>query len=806
MRVYIDVTNLTSVDFLTGIQRVVREVLVRMIRERKHELILMTYNDFFNIYEKIDVDSFYAWFNDGEGEHEEMFTGKKITYDCFMPGDVFFDIDSVWNLSLKRSLLLPKLKANGVKILVYIYDIIPITHPQYCHGNTTNNFMSYIGAFLQYADMIFASTQSTLDAIDDLLRQLKLPSIPGCVTWLGSDFKVQDNTKEEIHPKAKAAVDAGQYVLMVGTIEPRKNHAVILDAFEKQLFSKGMNLIFAGKIGWNIQAFRKRMMEHPMYGKQFFFLNCMNDVTIDYLYKHAYCVAFPTFNEGFGLPMIEAFERGVPVIASDIPVLREVGKGYCRYFDPNSWHSFAEQVEQWLNHEDDYAAEKEKLKGYIPVTWDSVATVISDKISSLESVFPYEMPERLRQIVYLTARADDILRSLPYVENYMPFIEEVVLCCPDHMVKEMKNRYKGHLAIKYITDSELLATYELPEDHAERNFFLRCLVMQNEHLDPVFLMSDDDYRPLYPITDEIFLKDGKYCAYYCYRLQDWVGKQSDPTSFDCSMYETRNFLEENGYPTLMYDSHMPQVIDRRVFCEILKEHPGIERRGLSEWSVYFDYFNAKYPNQIVTLPYISICWPGGADNWNMALQPRQYVFENHYDILYEDKSLFGDLPNDFHENMEYENVEKIVRYMNSINAYNQARVMFQAYRENYNMLYGEDPFFQIGIMDDDCTIQLPEYIAVCENEFTRIPFLLDASTSEEQEFELEYSFLDILGNPLQEGECMTFSTTWDSLQVPVRGIGGGVKATFCLTIRYKGKEYRQYSKLCIMRKNISDGR
>lgn len=131
--------------------------------------------------------SLWIIFN-GIGSKDELVTDQRVNPVNMQPGTVFFDIDGVWSLSLKRSHLLPILKANGVKLVVYVYDIIPITHPQFCHEQTVYNFMTYIGAYLQCADLIIASAQSTLDEIDKLLEQLNLPKIPGKVSWLGSDL------------------------------------------------------------------------------------------------------------------------------------------------------------------------------------------------------------------------------------------------------------------------------------------------------------------------------------------------------------------------------------------------------------------------------------------------------------------------------------------------------------------------------------------------------------------------------------------------------------------------------------------
>lgn len=382
MTVYIDITNLSRCRFLTGIQRVVREILVRFLRNRPFPMVLLCYDRAAKSFHQIDSEAVQKWLEDGDGVFNGGSGQEGIGVDDMSCGDVFFDLDAVWHLTRHRTELYPLLKSAGVRIVSYIYDIIPISYPQFYDVTTLNNFLYYVGAALQYADTVLVSTKSTLNEIQALCGDLRLPKVKGEATWLGSDFESAPVAGGSTAPDARAvqAVESGKYVLMVGTIQPLKNHAVVLDAFEKTLFARGLNLVFAGKIGWNIEGFARRIREQPLLGRQFFMLEGMDDASIDYLYRNAFCLAFATFNEGFGLPTIEAFQRGTPVVCSDVPVLREVGGDFCRYFDPKSADSFAETVLRLLDSEKDYAALREKVAGYKPVTWDEVAEGIAGMI------------------------------------------------------------------------------------------------------------------------------------------------------------------------------------------------------------------------------------------------------------------------------------------------------------------------------------------------------------------------------------------------------------------------------------------
>lgn len=380
--IYIDVTSLTEVDFVTGIQRVVKNVLIEMKKIIPEEMVLIAYSANAEGFVKINQQVFFDYYSSSSMVDKKRFLTKdKIEFSEMDCTDVFFDIDSVWNSAFNRSLLYPMLKKYGVKIAVYVYDIIPITEPQFCHEETIFRFLSYAGAFLQHADIVITSTKSTLDEVYKLANRLGTKRMKGSYSWLGSDFNsCKQDESETIENKVKQ-VSESKYILCVGTIEPRKNHAFLLDVFEEELFEKNINLVFAGKMGWNVEELAERIKNHKYLNQKLFYFNGLNDASIAYLYESALMLAFPTYNEGFGLPIVESLERGTPVIASDIPVLREVGKEYCEYFKLNDKRAFADKVMLYSENIDIYNKMKNRIREYTSFTWKETAECI---IAALE--------------------------------------------------------------------------------------------------------------------------------------------------------------------------------------------------------------------------------------------------------------------------------------------------------------------------------------------------------------------------------------------------------------------------------------
>lgn len=103
MKKYIYLSNLMEVDFLTGIQRVVREIVVRMLQKKEHEFVLLIYEYERNAFRLLDNDRFLKYFADGSGKRGGISTSVYMEFHEISPGTVFFDIDSVWNSRLKRS-------------------------------------------------------------------------------------------------------------------------------------------------------------------------------------------------------------------------------------------------------------------------------------------------------------------------------------------------------------------------------------------------------------------------------------------------------------------------------------------------------------------------------------------------------------------------------------------------------------------------------------------------------------------------------------------------------------------------------
>jgi glycosyltransferase involved in cell wall biosynthesis len=167
--------------------------------------------------------------------------------------------------------------------------------------------------------------------------------------------------------------------LMVGTLEPRKGHVQILDAFE-HLWQNGIeaNLVIVGKLGWLVDNLVERLQKHEEMGKHLFWLDGIRDEYLEKVYDSTSCLLAASYAEGFGLPLIEAVKHKLPIIARDIPVFREVCGMHAFYFNTSDPKKLSRTVEQWL---DLYAQSKHPRSDGMPwLTWKQSAAQILEAL------------------------------------------------------------------------------------------------------------------------------------------------------------------------------------------------------------------------------------------------------------------------------------------------------------------------------------------------------------------------------------------------------------------------------------------
>ena len=203
----------------------------------------------------------------------------------------------------------------GGRIGVFVHDVIPLEFPQFQRPETVEPFRAKMRRVQACADVIICNSADTLHRAGQVMAQWG--TVPeGIVAHLGTDLTTpqSDMLPDDLPP-------SGPYFISVGTIEPRKNHALLLDVWDA-MGADAPTLLICGARGWNNAAVFARL--DGCTDTRVIERAGLSDGAVAALIAGSCGLVFPSFAEGYGLPPVEAAALGVPVVANDLPVIREI--------------------------------------------------------------------------------------------------------------------------------------------------------------------------------------------------------------------------------------------------------------------------------------------------------------------------------------------------------------------------------------------------------------------------------------------------------------------------------------------------
>lgn len=259
------------------------------------------------------------------------------------------------------------LSRMGVKPVFLVHDLIPITHPEYCSPKSKELHVARMETVLNHGVGVIANSQESLKSLREFATERGATLPPAVVALLGVDLAQPKAAECTVRPVA------GPYFVVVGTIEGRKNHLLLLKVWRKLarvMGSSSPRLIVIGRRGWEAESATDLLDRcEPLRGVVVEHSSCSDAELVAYL-KHARALLFPSHIEGYGLPLVEALGLGTPVLASDLAVFREIAQAIPDYIDPLDGLG-------WLKAVQDYAEESSlrreqqliRMRGYRPPKW-----------------------------------------------------------------------------------------------------------------------------------------------------------------------------------------------------------------------------------------------------------------------------------------------------------------------------------------------------------------------------------------------------------------------------------------------------
>jgi len=276
----------------------------------------------------------------------------------FAPGDCLLALDICAGALVEAhgQGLYQRLREKRVSCRVMIHDVLPVTRPALFPASMRPHFLAWLDAVLGW-DAAICVTHAARVQLRQWLNEHRPERVglPIHCSWHGADFSPVGTSQGEW----RAPWQGGDpTVLMVGTLEPRKGHLQVLQACSL-LWQTGVrfNLLLVGAEGWQGVAASERgpvvellqaLHGHAQWQRQLFWLKDVDDQQLAALYARADGLLAASWDEGFGLPLVEAARYGVPILARDIPVFREVTGGQARFFQADTPEELARALRQWL--------------------------------------------------------------------------------------------------------------------------------------------------------------------------------------------------------------------------------------------------------------------------------------------------------------------------------------------------------------------------------------------------------------------------------------------------------------------------
>lgn len=365
-RIGVDVSSLCGSDAGGGVQRVVREIARRLAETSDaNDIVLLDFRRGW------PTDATFRFFKNPETE-------ARAELPCFEFRTLLM-LDASWRfLDLTRPIL-QEARSAGIEVVSCIYDLIPLDFPETCQPENKEAYLRWLPEAIRLSDSFVCISKAVADRFARHLTDEKIQE-PKRIGWwnLGCDFG-----PAKAEPVARLMAE--KYVLMVGTLEPRKRHHLALDAFELGWKDGRLNaaLVIAGRHGWGTESLLQRIQAHPEWQKRLFWFPNLTDQELAGLYSHASALLQASCAEGFGLPIVESAKFGKPVALSDLPVFREIVKSDGYFFKPEN---AADLVRALLHALSTDAAPT----AVVQTTWTESAAALKNLIQS--GAYPFSHP------------------------------------------------------------------------------------------------------------------------------------------------------------------------------------------------------------------------------------------------------------------------------------------------------------------------------------------------------------------------------------------------------------------------------
>jgi glycosyltransferase involved in cell wall biosynthesis len=363
-RLYVDISIISRNDIRTGIQRVTRALTLALLESPPtgYRVEPVYLSDAGGVWHYRHARTYTL---DLVGCPANVLVDESVDPQC---GDILLLLDLAGSMLTHAadSGLFMSYRGRGVLCIATVYDLLPVLMPEVFPPGANEDHYKWLEKVceLDGAVCISRTVANELKVWHEHTGFTRENRRPFTIGWFHLGADVSNSAPSQGLPHDAEYIlrqfKARPSFLMVGTIEPRKGYMQVIEAFT-QLWEEGVdiNLIIVGGEGWkgwvpdelrrNIPETAARLRSHPELNKRLFWLESISDEYLEKVYAASTCLIAASYGEGFGLPLIEAAQHKLPIIARDIPVFREVAGECALYFDAKLPPELAEIILEWLS-------------------------------------------------------------------------------------------------------------------------------------------------------------------------------------------------------------------------------------------------------------------------------------------------------------------------------------------------------------------------------------------------------------------------------------------------------------------------
>lgn len=377
--VTLDVTILKSYKGnLTGISRTIFFTIAELIKNKKTPFNGMVFNrtsNEFLILTRTEFQDLLATINKelklGLNYIEENINNLDSSNQLLLMGELWCEKNSIAHLK--------KLKKNNVKIISFIHDLIPFFEQHFYWDDFVQEFIQWGKDTLEISDYFITQSQSSKRDIEKILNEMNLNKEVHLAT-LGDNILKGNATTFDLK------LPSQNFILCVGTVQPRKNHMLLFLTWKKlvaELKENCPDLLIIGSKGWHVDDFYYFCSTDKYLKNKIHFIEKVTDPELYYLYQSSMLTVYPSFYEGWGLPIAESVAIGKYCIPSNSSSMTEIAGDLLEYHDPYNPIELFEKIKFYSQNPEELK-KKEKLirENYKIKTWENFTNTICNILNN----------------------------------------------------------------------------------------------------------------------------------------------------------------------------------------------------------------------------------------------------------------------------------------------------------------------------------------------------------------------------------------------------------------------------------------